>query len=452
MLTRIVLLTFFVLMALGQAVEAALDKNDFAYGFRLQVEGDDALYSLPLPSDVYTKSVAANLKDVRVFNNAGEVVRHEFRYAAPVTRPVTRTVEIPYSPLSLEKEAADEDNSLEIKKNINGKIVSIERKGSSIQLPASSYILDMTEAGSYPLTLRLEWKNNGTGFILPVEIAGSPDLAEWNPIKKVTLANLEFMGRKLSHREIVLQDNPGKYLRLIFGPRGNALQLTGVKAVSGEELEQAKRSWLNLPLQEVETGNTTIFQAKSAGTLPVDRMQVQFPQSNMLLHARISTKSTKEPWQLRTEALFYELLENGIVLQNDPVKIPRQNINYVRLESLTDSTTEPGNAFQLQVGFIPHKLVFLAQGNGPFVLAYGNANIKADEAKERSPDVHGLAGEKKLSIVPEAGVGEKIILGGEDRLAKKAAAPWQTILLWLIVFLCFGIIALLAWSAFARRQ
>jgi len=203
MLTRIVLLTSLVLMTLGQTVEAALEKNDFAYGFHLQVEGDDALYSLPLPTDVYTKSVVSNLKDVRVFNTGGEVVHHEFRYAAPVIRPVTRTVEIPYYPLSLEKGAADEDNSLEIKKNINGKIVSIERKGSSIKLPASSYILDMAEAGPYPLTLRLEWKNSGTGFILPVELAGSPDLAEWNQIKRVTLANLEFMGRKLTHREIV---------------------------------------------------------------------------------------------------------------------------------------------------------------------------------------------------------------------------------------------------------
>ncbi|NBB75915.1 MAG: DUF3999 family protein [Bacteroidetes bacterium] len=451
MLARIVLLTSLLLLFLGQALAATLEKNDFAYGFNITVDGDDAVYSLPLPADVYASSVAPRLEDVRVFNGAGEIVPHEFRYAAPVMRPVLRTVELPYYPLSSERGAADEDISLEIQRSINGEIVGIERKGNSIQLPALSYLLDMAKAGSAPLTLQLEWQSNDTGFMLPVELEESADLIEWKQLKKATLADLEFMDMKLRHREIVLHEYPERYVRLIFGPGGKAVQLNGVKAVSGEEPELAKRSWLRLPLQEVAGEEHGILQAELGGLIPVDRLQLQFPQANTLLHARISTKTAKTPWQDRTEALFYELLENTIVLQNDPVSLSRENVTHIRLEPLENSAAAPNNSFKLQVGFIPHDLVFIARGGGPYVLAYGNGAMKTAGSEGNNPDVHGLAGEKKRSIVANAGLGAKIILGGETRLAATASAPWQNMALWLVLILGAAILVVLTWSVLGRR-
>lgn len=449
---RIVLLTSLLLFSLGQAHAATLEKNDFAFGFQVTVDGDDAVYSLPLPVDVYAGSVAPNLEDVRVFNGAGKIVPHEFRYAAPVVKPVLRTVEIPYYPLSSERGAADEDISLEIRRSINGEIIGVERKGGSIQLPARSYLLDMAEAGPAPLTLRLEWQSNDTGFMLPVEVEESADLIEWKQLKKATLADLEFMDMKLRHREIVLLDNPERYVRLIFGPGGKAVQLSGVKAVTGEEPELAKRSWLSLPLQELADEENLILQAELGGLIPVDRLQLQFPQANTLLHAQISTKTANAPWQVRAEALFYELLENGIVLQNDPVSLSRENVSRIRLEPLENSTAAPNNTFKLQVGFIPHDLVFIARGGGPYVLAYGNGAMKTGGSEDDNSDVHGLAGEEKRSIVANADVGEKIILGGEARLAAATSAPWQNMALWLVLILGAGILIVLTWSVLKRRR
>ena len=65
-----------LLGATAFAQEQTLSSHDFAYGIPLEVDGDGAIYSLPLPQEVYRYTTRKDLGDVRIFNGYGEVVPH----------------------------------------------------------------------------------------------------------------------------------------------------------------------------------------------------------------------------------------------------------------------------------------------------------------------------------------------------------------------------------------
>jgi alpha-beta hydrolase superfamily lysophospholipase len=87
---------------------------------------------------------------------------------------------------------------------------------------------------------------------------------------------------------------------------------------------------------------------------------------------------------------------------------------------------------QLEVGWRPDKLVFLAQGQPPFTLAAGSAN----DALNQYPQ-HRIYGDRSLATLVEsnggmvaASLGPRYELGGPDRLVATKPINWRTLMLW----------------------
>jgi hypothetical protein len=90
------------------------------------------------------------------------------------------------------------------------------------------------------------------------------------------------------------------------------------------------------------------------------------------------------------------------------------------------------------IQWIPHEVVFIARGAGPFYLAYGSSIAK-------SAAVSLTMLPKNLAIVP-ASLSSSELSGGESVLQPLAAPfPWKTPLLWTVLIAGAG---LLAWMAF----
>jgi hypothetical protein len=98
----------------------------------------------------------------------------------------------------------------------------------------------------------------------------------------------------------------------------------------------------------------------------------------------------------------------------------------------------------LHVEWIPNELTFLAQGNPPYLLAYGNATAGRAEA-----DLSHLP--KSLEIA-SATLAAAQVTGGATRLiAKPAPFPRMRVALWSVLLFS---VAVLAWMAYriARDQ
>jgi hypothetical protein len=89
------------------------------------------------------------------------------------------------------------------------------------------------------------------------------------------------------------------------------------------------------------------------------------------------------------------------------------------------------------VEWVPHEVVFVARGTGPFYVAYGSAAAESAAVS--------LAVLPKNVLIASASLSDPELLGGDVRL-KPPPAPyaWKTALLWVI--LVAGA-ALLAWMA-----
>jgi hypothetical protein len=99
-----------------------------------------------------------------------------------------------------------------------------------------------------------------------------------------------------------------------------------------------------------------------------------------------------------------------------------------------------GSPAPLRVGWLPHELVFMPQGAGPFTLALGNPSVP--------PGPHLLEqilskGDRTPLPMGQAALGSWKTLGGEDRL--RPVRSYTRMLLWAVLGLGAALLGWMAW-------
>jgi hypothetical protein len=103
------------------------------------------------------------------------------------------------------------------------------------------------------------------------------------------------------------------------------------------------------------------------------------------------------------------------------------------------SENDPSLAPLLAIGWTPARLTFLARGEGPYMLAFGNAEIGA--AAFDSGDLPPLAPGTEAG---EARPGAVAVLGGEGQRLAPMRIDWKTLLLWASLLAGVTLLGLLA--------
>ena len=446
-----ILFAVFLLLMPSVAVAEDYTTADFAYGFTLETDDQGAMYHVPLPHEVYTGTLTSNLLDLRVFNSEGQIVPHELRYPATKENSVKSKVSLPFFPLFSRDDQNDPELSMRIETGINGEIVNIQKNSGANEETPSAYLIDMNDAGTYPLTLNLMWNTEGSGAMVPVVLDSSADLVFWRRIKKATLADLIFMNNRFRHSEIELPRLSGRYLRIKSENRTELPVITAVDSISGLESE-IERRWIKLPLSLLQKDDKTYLQAKIPGGLPVDSLTIDFNQPNSLMKARVLCLDDQNVWHNRGKGLFYSLTNNGVELANEPMVIERQNISALQLEIIEDGVGGAFDSTQLQVGYVPQELLFIARGKGPFILAYGNASMVNNPSASKDGFLKGLSENGQQNLLRQAEVKGKVVLGGEAMLKVQEKKPWKKIILWMILLAGVATLAVMAWSLTRRMN
>ncbi|MCI5120865.1 MAG: DUF3999 family protein [Candidatus Electrothrix sp. AUS4] len=184
------------------------------------------------------------------------------------------------------------------------------------------------------------------------------------------------------------------------------------------------------------------FQYNSKGFFPVDQLKIQLPEQNSLSQIAVFSRADKEAsWKRRAAFLAYRLTVDGVNLDNGVVIINRTTDRYWRLELEANSGIQ--QAPTLELGWLPGQLVFMAQGRGPYTLAYGRAGLgPAQYLVDRLLQALDPQSEKKL--VAKAQAGAEKVLGGEERLIVAQGLPWRRWLLWGILLAGVLIVGMMA--------
>ena len=444
-----ILLALFVFAVLTAPVAAAVHKNDFAYGYSLEVDGDGAIYSLYLNEDIYQGLTRSDRADIRVFNSQGIAVPHYLRRKEQYTRQVQEmsNVEPPIFPLYKDGVASTTDKyNVHITTNDQGAIIDINYGKQDPQArELAGYLIDISALEHPPNRMLLFWAPDQGDFVTALQIEVSNDLTHWQTlVSRATLSDLQYGQHTLIQNQLELPLRKAKYLRLNWlGKKALLLEKVVLGFAQSYTVEPQPRQWSEVAPDHYDD-KTHTFYFKSGAMLPVDRISIGLPQRNTLVRVDIESAETEQgPWYSRYHGLLYDLQQEGERLTNPEIQLPVNSHRYWRLHIVTEAGQLGGEPL-LKLGWIPEQLLFVAQGESPFTLAYGSARVNAT-ATPLSQLLHVQTQQQQDKLIKLARLGAKVELGDASRL-EPAPPPrdWKHVVLWSVLVLGVVILALMA--------
>lgn len=438
---------FFVSPVLSEEIQS----RDFASGYLIEADEKGAVYSLPVPERVYRTVQRADLGDIRVYNGSGERVPHALRSLKSTDESRVEWVP-PMFPLYGKNQTGQDNLSLSVRKEADGTLIAIDT-GKNSQENAnrvSGYLIDLGSQETDVSELEVYWQATAEHSQTTVELLYSSDLQYWRPVvDRVILIDLEYGGNRLEQRTIRLPRRPARYLKLIWPDSQTAASVDRVVAIADRADSAIKRRYLTLyngKKREVNGQLALLFS--SHYSLPVSSMNVQFPDVNSLVKARVqSRRDENDAWRERCQALFFSLEVNGMAIKSDPCRFRATSDKHWRLVIDDDGAglaTSTKN-LNLSMGWQSDELLFLARGTGPFLLAYGSGRVASLEENGHSEMVLSMINQQDDGLVKPARLGKSLELGGKLALEEPPPpTPWKTWLLWAVLLSGVAAMAVMA--------
>jgi len=426
--------------------------DDFAYGYTLNTTDGAAVYAITLPVDVYQHMQRNDFGDIRVFNSQGEAVPHAL-LPPDRTEEIPTRVKLPVFPVRSSPIMDNNLMSVRIKRDIHGTIIDVRNDLPQVKdLPVSAYIIDTSKLTIPIKKLLVQW-NKTDGLVTAVTVAASEDLNYWRVLKpSATLAELVQGGERLKRDTIDMPIQRSKYLRLSFSQTNTPITISGIEAELATKSQGPVPVWITLEgkAENDKDGNKQFF-FDTDGRYPIDRLNVVFNDQNSMARVKIySRNSDKDEWRLRTGNLFYRVNRDGGApeFRNDPIYVGRTFERYWRLD--LDAEASSLQNPKLEMGWVPDQVTFLARGAGPYQLVFGSATVLKAEQPVGTL-LNTLNRDQQSVRTSGATLGERMVLGGEDRLrGGPQSIQWKRILLWAV--LLGGVVLLAAMAMGLWRQ
>jgi hypothetical protein len=437
---RLALLFVVTLAAATHLVVAAepdgSSPNDFAYRMKVNGTADAAAYRVALPLAVYQKIVHADLSDLRVFNGSREQVPFA------IERPAAGTVSNAATALSLFPLQDDSSATLDaIRVTIESGQRAINVQTDGRTPPAgqiNTYLVDGRSVDVPVAALRFEWPEDAADFAGRVRVEASDSLGDWRGVALAApVANLHSGAGRLLEPRVEFSPTKAKFWRLSWVGQAAPFVLTAVLAEPARQNVDARHTSLNVAAAAARNAPGE-FEYNLVARLPVDRVNLELPDSNTVVDVELLSRTyATDAWHTVRRSGFYRLKSDGEELRNGPVAVGLNADRHWLVRTNPKAGGLGSVAPHLVVEWVPHELVFIARGTGPFHVAYGSATAE-------SAAVSLAVLPKNVSIAP-ASLSDPEPLGGDARLEPPPAPyAWKAVLLWAILI---AGAALLAWMA-----
>jgi hypothetical protein len=366
-------------VALLPGIAAAQEqKADYRYAAPLQLDGAGSHYRFALPAQAYGGLERTDLGDLRIFNAAGEPVPYAFapRQAEPAA-PQASAASL--FPLYGDRAKGLEGTSVRVERTRSGSVVTVSVTDAppAARRTLLGYLVDAAELKAPLQALLLDWRV-GDGFSGRVRVEGSDDLKTWRLLAAdAPLLHLEHAGARLERRRVELGGAQARYLRLSFSGVPGDFALTGLKIERPADKPELLREWLSLTAAEGKEPGELTFDTE--GRFPVDRLRLHLPQTNTVARLELSARQHPgEKWRPVAAATAYRLArENGGDIVSPDIAVRTTADRYWRVKVDQRGGGIGAGAVKVDVGWVPHQVLFVARGSAPFVLAYGNRKARS---------------------------------------------------------------------------
>lgn len=431
--------------------------GDHAQVIPLLTPGDSAAWQVELTPAVYSGSIDPDLRDLAVFNADGVAVPMKIQAAAYVDsvseqRFAVAVLDLPQDP----RRAQANDLGLIVERDARGRLRRIETQTMADAQPfpeTREWLLDL-EGGERGIErIELDWNDPGQGVVARFEVTGSNDLQRWERLNAdATVVDLHQEGAHITRRSISFPATRLRYLRLrrldagvaLGGLRVEASRLSRVSGI-------APLQWLQAEaldhIGDLQASDKVHLYALPYA-LPVSDVRVDLVNDNSLAEIDVlgahAGGDGSLRWTTRAHLVAYRLVEDGERVDNGTIPLSRgARLRHLRIDSATPLAAPP----RLSAGYRPARLIFLAEGKGPFVLAVGSATARyadtpIDAALASLRTRYGKDWQPAI-----ASLGTARASAGEQALQAPAAPrDWKRGLLWSVLILAAAIVGGMAIS------
>ena len=363
------------------AFAAGAHAENFRSHAPIRVEGADPFQRVQLPVEVY-RDARSDLGDLRVVNARGEAVPLAFAGDAIPERETPQTVRLPQFAVTAPASAAATASGridIRVRALPNGTLVSVDQRPTG-KTPApgtraTSYILDASAFKPAVGAMIFDWDAKPGSEVVKVSVEASDDLREWRTVaSRAALVRLAQGGQVLAQTRVALSSVNAKYYRVTWD--GAALELRSVEAESAATTKPPEARKVTT-VQGTRTKEGDIVYDMGA-RLPVEAVRVIFPEANSVAPFEIASRDgpPNAPWRSRYSGTFYRIVRDGAELVPSPVEIGVHPARAWRLHpQVKDGAADPLPS--LEVSWRPADVVFVAKGEGPFSLAFGDPEARS---------------------------------------------------------------------------
>lgn len=405
---------------------------DYAYGWPIEQESTSGFHEFDLPIEVYRSVADPGLRDIGVYDARGEPAPRLISAPREAETPdeiveksllpVLAAPGTPVGDMRLALERSDGSTSVRIE--------SVAAVDATVTPALVAYLADLGEKTSRLRAIELDWPREVEPVITQLAIEGSEDLDRWFALGSGTIAGLSQHNARIERRRIELQPRTVRYLRLSWTRAPEQWRLTRLTAHYSQDVRPARR--------ETETLWPTGRDAQDGGQLydlggapAIDRIALELAGGQDLVRAAIHAwDAAGGYWRPVHEGQFYRLQREGGTIESEPAATAP--VRAARWKVVIERGSRNADV-GLQLGWRPDRLLFLAQGQGPWQLVAGSAyDAQADFPQARryaDPEMRDLL--KKAGPVGNAALGARVELGGEARLEPAQSPAWRRWLLWL---------------------
>lgn len=454
-----------ILLVAPAAAETPLRPEHFVHRATISISDGGPFHQLALPLAVYLGASDAGLADLRVFNGQGEAVPYALLRAQAQAESQRRELAVPFFPLLAPGPGAagERDLAVSVRQGADGTLVAV---GQSPAAPKSAtvvrgVVVDGSQLKGSIRSLRLLTEASPTAFHR-YTVESSADLQSWRLLKRdAQLVRLEHQGHRVSSDGVEWDSAADRYLRLLWIDPQRAPAIRSVRLAAVEtSFKQPLRLWSPEMAPTAIQGGS--YDYAWSGQLPLDRLRINLPQVNSLAPLAIQRPTNwsgrhrhrdRPHWDTLAQTVAYRLQTPQGEVRSADVSLHAAVENRLRLAIDARGGAIGSLPPTVQIGFVPHLLVFLARGDGPFVLAWGAGDIGRadlpiatllpgyDASGTLNATPASLASPGKASGEPVTAAGE----GGEE--APVVPARW---ILWAV--LLAGLLVLGAMARALTRQ
>lgn len=348
------------------------------YTAPLTVTEADSHYRFTLPPAVYRGMARRDAGDLRIFNAAGEavpyaVVRREAQTVAP---PPVRGVKL--FPLYGDAAKGLDSTQVRVARSASGTVINVSSAPAqgAARRRLLGYLLDASELKAPQEALLLNWAAR-EGFTGSARVEGSDDLKYWSGlVSNAPVLYLEHAGARLERSRIDMHGARAKYLRLSFNAVPDDFVVKEIRVELRADKSEPEREWQSLA-GEAAGDKPGEVQFDTGGFFPVDRARLALPQPNTVAQVQILSRGRSEdPWRSVASGTVYRLNRDGTELRSADIRFAANADRYWLLRVEQRGGGLGSGEVRLEVGWLPHEVVFAARGDAPFTLGYGSRLAK----------------------------------------------------------------------------